>query len=794
MRKKSNARDLTAQEFINAEAIEQKILWTKDKYLFAFIQVRGRDNSLLDDTDNENVTAQFTRAFSREKQPFQLLSIPRTVDTQGMIRSLQEMQLDTDNDSRLRLLGGEIAALKKLADEGAKEPLLLLKIWVRAVPGADKALMERAANLCRNLADNQISASILDDKQILHLCTFYAELGIWQVNDAAATDIPLLPGRHRTVSQASSEDTLLEQITPVGGLFFQGNQFMVGSAYCRCYGVTRYPATLDYNWASKLMNATNAVTCLTYYPGRAGEIGDALSRSIRESAREANEETDARTRKKYERKAKDADKLIDDLDADGKALGHISAVVMPFAQTQEGLEDASESVTALWSDKVMKLRLLSCVQREAFCHLSPYYPNQPMIDGMLQRIIPLETLMGGYPMTMSLIRDDHGTYFAKTLDGGILSVDIMQRGADRTNGSGIVCGPPGIGKSTVLKHLLQSMFMRGVPCIVIDPEREFRPICKSLDGSWWDAGGGLAKVNLLEPLDCAPDDEEDAAYRGNVSPLALHIQQIQDIFRYKIPSLTDIQISLLKRTLLKLYNDWKISLTMDEIQIRSLPHTAWPIMEDLYKLLRQEQTEDPRYEEIATLIEDMAIGADALIWNGHTNIDLSNPLVVIDTNQLYNSSEENKRAQYFNLLRLAGSKVTADRTSPCFVVADESQTMVNPEMPQAARSLLNASLRWRKYEGYLWLGLHSVHEFLDDKIRYYGQPILDAPTYKILFGTDGKNLADTVDLYHLNTAERKVLESRQRGKALCLIGSQHILVDFELPEYKLQLMGKGGGR
>lgn len=32
------------------------------------------------------------------------------------------------------------------------------------------------------------------------------------------------------------------------------------------------------------------------------------------------------------------------------------------------------------------------------------------------------------------------------------------------------------------------------------------------------------------------------------------------------------------------------------------------------------------------------------------------------------------------------------------------------------------------------------------------------------------------------------------SKALCLIGNQHVHVDFDLPAYKLELMGKGGGR
>lgn len=789
---------LTAQEFVNVEAIENKILWTRDKRLFAYIQCRGRDNSLLSEEDNEKVTERLTVVLSEQTEPWQILSVPRTVDTRGMIRELDGMRKETRSDTRLKLLSGEISALEELTEEGAKEPLILLKIWSDAARDADRKLLERAAVLTSKLEDNQISARIMGDEDILHLCMIYAELGVWQPSDAVRSDIPYLKKKKRIFTrddpQQKAENELLEQITPVGGLSFWANGFQMGSSFCRCYGVTRYPAEIDYGWAVKLVNATDCITCITYYPGKASEIGDALSRSIRTSTRDAAEQNDARRRKRYERKAVDADRLIDDLDAKGKALGHISILVLPWAESKEELERISQEVTSRFAIRKLKLKLLSCIQKDAFMAMSPYYPNQPIVDDVIKRIIPLETVVGGYPYTINTLRDDHGVYFARTPDRGIISLDIRYRGSDRTNSGGVISGDSGVGKSTLVKHMIQSVYMQGIPCFVIDPEREYRDLCKNLSGAWYDAGGGIAKVNILEALDCTPDDEDDPAYRGSISPLALHIQQVQDIFQYKIPSLTDLQVALVKRALIELYRDRGITLEMSEAEIRSLGHLRWPIMEDLYRLMRQKQEADPRYEEVATLLEDMAVGADAMIWNGHTNIAMDNNLIVIDTNQLYNSSEQNKRAQYFNLMRLAFSKVTADRTTPCFVVADESQTMVDPEMPQAAKSILNMALRSRKYEGYFWLVFHSIHEFLHEKVRQYGQPILDTATYKILFGTSGQNLVDTVTTFKLTPAEEKALETRQRGRAIVLIGSRHLKVDFDLPQYKLDLMGSGGGR
>lgn len=791
-KKKSN---LSAQEFLNVEAIENKILWSRDKMLYCYIRVKGQDNSLLGETENESVTDRMTVDLSKETEPFQIISIPRTVDTQGMIQELKDMRAETRSDARLRLISGEIAALENMAEDGVKEPMIIFKIWKAAAPNADRVLLDRAALLASRLTDNRIFASVMEDSEILHLCSIYAELGIWQEFEEKS-DIPYLEGKKRNFTRKKAEDPahaeLMEQITPVGGLLFYPDWLMVGNAYCKCYGVTKYPSVISYNWATALTNATDCITCITYYPGRDNEIGNALSRSIKDSSQSAASERDVRKRKRLERSASDADRLIDELDAKSKALGHISIITMPFADSKEKLAEVTSNVLQRYESKKMKLKLLSSLQSDAFKHLSPYYPNQLLVDDITMRIIPLETLIGGYPCAMNTLRDDHGVYFAQTPDRGVISLDIRYRDGDRTNGNGVVTGVPGVGKSTCLKHMIQSMYMQGFKIIVIDPEREFRDLCKNLDGSWWDAGGGAAHVNLLQVQGSVNDSEDDSRFTSKISPLAQHIQYVQTIIRYKIPSLTDTQMSLLARSLRELYDQFGFSFDMD-YDLGRRPE-EYPMMSDWYQYLMKKADEDPRYDDLALLIEDMAIGADSYIWNGYTNIDMSNNLVVIDTNQLFGSTDRNRTAQYYNLLRLTFSAASTDRDTPYMIVCDEAQIMLDPNLSEAAMALKNMALRLRKYEGCLWLSFHSLQELLDERIRLQGQPILDAATYKILFGTDGRNLADTVEIFHLTPAEEKALEAKQRKKALALIGSHHLRVEFEIPPYKLELMGKGGGR
>jgi hypothetical protein len=138
--------------------------------------------------------------------------------------------------------------------------------------------------------------------------------------------------------------------------------------------------------------------------------------------------------------------------------------------------------------------------------------------------------------------------------------------------------------------------------------------------------------------------------------------------------------------------------------------------------------------------------------------------------------------------------MSRDRSERVLLIADESYLMIDQNVPQSLVFLRNVAKRARKYEAGIAIISHSVVDFLDPQIKLYGQALLDIPCFKILMGCDGKNLAETKELYNLTEAEEELLASKKRGNALVMIGSKRLHVVFEIPEYKFSYMGKGGGR
>ncbi len=138
--------------------------------------------------------------------------------------------------------------------------------------------------------------------------------------------------------------------------------------------------------------------------------------------------------------------------------------------------------------------------------------------------------------------------------------------------------------------------------------------------------------------------------------------------------------------------------------------------------------------------------------------------------------------------------MTKDRKERVLLFADEFYLMLDPSMPEPLMYIRNMAKRDRKYEAGMVIISHQIVDFLDPKIKLYAQPLLDMACYKLLFGTDGKNLEETKKLFNLTEAEELVLEQKRRGHALLMIGSKRLHIDFKIPKWKFDYIGTAGGR
>lgn len=625
-----------------------------------------------------------------------------------------------------------------------------------------------------------------------------------------------MPKRENVQEQETRNNALLNVITPVG-LGFSKNSLDLGENMGKVYGIIRYPQKVEVEWLSRITNIPSTIVSIGWRPVDNATLINAISRSVVQQRGLADGAKDPLSRQRAEKAADDGEKIIMQIDREGETVGLMSVSVMPIAKDEKTFKKVCRRAESMVSVMKCKMRVIPNLQKESFRHISPSFPTNAKIEGILQKIVPISTFVGGFPFASSGFNDGEGYYFAQDTSGGLVVVDTWRRGGDRTNSNFVIMGNSGVGKSTAIKHIILSEFMKGTKVLVVDPESEYKDLCFNLNGDWINAVGGSA--GMVNPLQVRPsprDDEQereaDRLYRdegygmnepsnGQLSELAMHMKNLEIFFNLYIPSITDMQRAVLKKCLIELYRNFGI---VWETDISLLGAEDFPVFSDLYRLVQkkaEEETDRQVYADLALILYDIAEGSDSFIWNGKSSIkdgteanNGSGSIIVLDTNALQETSDHIKRTQYFNILTWCWEQMSRNREERVLLICDEAYLMIDQKVPQSLVYLRNVMKRARKYEGALAIISHSTVDFLSESIKQYGQALLDIPCYKVLMGTDGKNLKETADLYDLTEAEQELLLARKRGHALFMVGAKRLHISFEIPEYKMLYMGRAGGR
>jgi hypothetical protein len=596
--------------------------------------------------------------------------------------------------------------------------------------------------------------------------------------------------------------SVINLITPMG-LELKRNSLIIGENTGRIYGIVKYPQKVDYGWLSKITNIPGTVVGITFIPIDNGEFISGLSRSIIQHRGNAESAKDPLAQQRAEKAAMDGEKIMMQIDQYGETVGTMIISVMSTAREESNFIKICRKAESVIATNKCKTRIMANLQKQAFKSISPYHTVDEAVEEVLKRIIPMSSFVGGFPFSSSGYNDGTGYYFGRDNGGGLVVLDPWKRGNDRTNTNFTVMGVAGVGKSTVVKHVALAEYMKGTKIIFIDPEREYRDLTENLGGDWINAGGGSnGKINPLQ-IRPTPVDDEDSFYKDDelgMGDMAIYIKNLEIFLSLYLPSLTDKHKALIKAAIIELYNKFNITWDTD---INKLSNEDFPIFSDLHELITEKMTAEEKkgnhskaneYEDLALLLQDIALGSDAFLWNGHSTIQTNSRCICLDTHDLQNTGDNIKRTQYFNLLTWCWQQMSQDRIEPVLLICDEAYLMIDPNVPQSLVFLRNVEKRSRKYEAGIAIISHSVVDFLDPRIKMYGQALLDIPCFKILMGCDGQNLQETKTLYNLTDAEEQLLAQKKRGNALVMIGSKRLHVNFEIPDYKFKYMGTAGGR
>ena len=244
---------------------------------------------------------------------------------------------------------------------------------------------------------------------------------------------------------------------------------------------------------------------------------------------------------------------------------------------------------------------------------------------------------------------------------------------------------------------------------------------------------------------------------------------------------------MLDKVLEELYLKFNITTNTD---ISKIENTEFPLLEDLYYLLEDKNKEEykPEYEKLLSLIRPISIGQASSLWNGYTDITVDTGLTVFNTKNIQEFQIQYKRAQYYNIMSFAWEIISKNKDEFDCLIADECHVLVDPNIPQTLEYVRNISKRARKYNSSIIVITQSIEDFLNEKIKLYGQSLLANSTYKLFFKMDGQDLRDVVKVFNLSKKEEELIYNAKRGECLLSAGNRKIFVNVKVPHKELQVI------
>ncbi|MEG1823113.1 MAG: DUF87 domain-containing protein [Clostridiales bacterium] len=542
-----------------------------------------------------------------------------------------------------------------------------------------------------------------------------------------------------------------------------------------------------------------------------GDYLDIVRRMNRNAQTKIQTTNDALEIQRAEIQIEASEYIMQRMDTFGEKIYEIEVTIMAMGRDKEEFETACKLVENSAQVHNITLRVLSHLQKEGMKIILPSTGDNKTLERFSSMPMFISAFVGGYPWSATGWNDKDGLYLARGNDNNsILMFDLWIRGGtDRVNSNMTIIGKSGMGKSTFVKHQIESQFAVGTKILILDPESEYMDITAALSGDWIDTAGNKdGRINPLQVRAINKNNNEDDDFmdinfgleNNKGGALIWHMQSLEIFFKLWLGNIDVYLMAALKDSLIQLYKRFNIDWETD---VTDWNNEDFPIMSDLYqyiidkeKELKEEKNSDYEiYHKLGFILKDISDGTASMIWNGYTTIHSEKDVICLDTNNLGQASTEVKRAQYYNILTWCWQRMTRNgQKERVILVADEAYTMIDPKVPESLIFMRNISKRARKYESALVVITQSIVDLLAPEVKMYGQALLDNPTYKVVFGTEGQNLIEISNLLLLTEMEQEKLSAQISRTGLFIAGSKRLFVNFKYPESFIERMGTAGGR
>ncbi len=522
----------------------------------------------------------------------------------------------------------------------------------------------------------------------------------------------------------------------------------LGNTFTRTLFIYEYPRFLDSSWLSPVINIDITLDISIYiYPQNTEDVAKKLrSKSSQIESSITMESEKGLVRNPFlEATYGDIEDLRDKLVTGQAKMFKQGFYITIYGESLEQLDEYTHALENMFGTQLVFTKHANLQMEQGFNSTLPMCKDELLV----QRNMDTEAVSASFPFVSSTLTNNEGVlYGANKINNSLVIFDRFKL----QNYNAVILGSSGAGKSYAVKLEILRQLMFDTDIIIIDPEKEFQPLCEAVGGSYINIS--LNSNEVVNPFDLPQNLE---SYEEQRDALKSNIIVLTGLLRVMMGALTDEESNLLDKALVETYS--AKGITEDP----STHHLTPPLMSDLKNILESINGG----ENMALRLGKFTDGTFSGLFNDFTNISLANRMVCFSIRDL---EEDLRPIAMYSVLNFIWNKVKSDRKKRLLVV-DEAWMLMKYD--DSAQFLYSIAKRGRKY----YLGLTTIGQDIGDFLKSeYGKPLISNASLSLLLKQHPSQVDLIKDVFDLTDAEKNFLLQCSVGEGLFIAGLNHAII------------------
>lgn len=468
----------------------------------------------------------------------------------------------------------------------------------------------------------------------------------------------------------------------------------------------------------------------------------------------------------------DAQYIRKEMQLNNQQLLYFYTYITTYSKNKEELKNQINKIEEILQNSGLKSKKSYFRQEQTILANLPLNKNNDDIKKAVKNNILTDGIRGTYPFITSTIYDEKGILYGTDINSNsLIIIDKFDREKYK-NSNTCIFGSSGSGKSYFTKIQILRNYILNINQYIIDPEREYEKISKSLNGSLIKIGpASKTYINIF-------DIREDSLEENEEGYLATKLNKLIGFFKLIFKDITEEERTELENKIIKIYKNKNIDFNDNSLfkNNKFKTNTDMPILEDLYKELN---------EKMKKKIEPFITGS-LKCFNNYTNIELNNKLIIGD---IYELGEENIQYGMYIFIELFWDKIKKDRNSRKIIYLDEIWRLIGVTSNKETASFIYKIFKTiRKYGGGATAITQDVSDLFSLEEGAYGKSILNNSELKLFFSLEEENIKTLEKYVDINQKEKIEIKSLRKGECLFFVGKDHILTKINSDKFEQELI------